>query len=52
MKRERSGITFLRELPEGEIRAFGSDEADEGRDLFWESGISGHDNSDDESVGS
>jgi ribonuclease HI len=45
----RSGITSLRELPEGEIRALGTDE---GRDLIWESGICGHDNSDNESVGS
>jgi hypothetical protein len=42
-ERERSGITSLRKLPEGEIRALGTDE---GRDLFWKSGICGHDNSD------
>jgi hypothetical protein len=45
VERERSGITSLCELPEGEIRALGTDE---GRDPLWESGICGHENSDNE----
>jgi hypothetical protein len=46
-ERERSGITSLRELPDGKF-----DEGKKSRDLFWESGICGHDNFDNESVGS